>query len=62
MRFKNWFSIKGIRAEMRHITWLSKKELLQNTGIVVAFCLVFGAFFYLSDGLIALLFKMLRIG
>lgn len=62
MKFKEWFSIKGIRAEMRHITWLTKKELLKNTGIVVAFCLVFGLFFYLSDGIIALIFKMLRIG
>lgn len=62
MKFKDWFSIKGIRAEMKHITWLTKKELLKNTGIVVAFCVVFGAFFYLSDGIIALIFRMLRIG
>lgn len=62
MKIKEWLSIKGIRAEMKHITWLTKKELLKNTGIVVAFCIVFGAYFYLSDGIIALIFRMLRIG
>lgn len=62
MKFKNWFSIKGIRSEMRHISWLTKKELMKNTGIVVAFCVVFGLFFYLSDGIIAIIFRMLRIG
>lgn len=62
MKFKDWFSIKGIRAEMKHITWLSKKELIKNTGIVIAFCIVFGCFFYLSDGIIAIIFRMLRIG
>lgn len=62
MKFKDWFSVKGIRSEMRHISWLTKKELMKNTGIVVAFCLVFGLFFYLSDGIIAIIFRMLRIG
>ncbi len=62
MRFKEWFSFKGIRAEMKRVTWLTRKELIKNTGIVIAFCLVFGIFFYLSDGLIALFFKLLRIG
>ena len=62
MKFKDWFSIKGIRAEMRHISWLSKKDLMKNTGIVVAFCLIFGLFFYFSDGVIALIFRMLGIG
>ena len=62
MKIKEWLSIKGIRSEMKHITWSTKKELLKNTGIVVGFCLVFGAYFYLSDAIIALIFRMLRIG
>ena len=61
MKFKDWFSIKGIRAEAKHVSWLSKKELVKNSSIVVAFCLVFGAFFLLSDTIIALVFKVLGI-
>ncbi|MCF0231548.1 MAG: preprotein translocase subunit SecE [Enterococcus sp.] len=62
MKFKDWFSIKGIRSEIKRITWLSKEQLIKDSGIVIAFCLVFGLFFYLSDGIIAIIFKMLRIG
>ena len=61
MKFKDWFSFKGIRAEMRHVSWLSKKDLIKNSGIVVAFCLVFGIFFMASDAIIALIFKALGI-
>lgn len=62
MKFKEWFSFKAIKNERKQITWLSKKDLAKNTCIVVAFCLVFGLFFYASDALIAVIFKMLRIG
>lgn len=61
MKFKDWFSIKGIRAEMKHVSWLSKKDLAKNTGIVIAFCLVFGIFFMVSDAIIAVIFKVLGI-
>ncbi len=61
MKFKDWFSIKGIRAEMKHVQWLSKKELAKNSGIVIAFCLIFGIFFMASDSIIALIFKVLGI-
>lgn len=61
MKFKDWFSVKGIRAEIRHISWLSKKDLIKNSSIVVIFCLVFGVFFMLSDTIIATIFKVLGI-
>ena len=61
MKFKDWFSFKGIRAEMKHVSWLSKKELAKNSAIVVIFCLVFGMFFMASDAIIALIFKVLGI-
>ena len=61
MKFKDWFSIKGIRAEMKHVSWLSKKELIKNSSIVVIFCLVFGMFFMFSDAIIASIFKVLGI-
>lgn len=61
MKFKDWFSFKGIRAEAKHVSWLSKKDLIKNSSIVIAFCLVFGLFFMMSDGIIAVIFKMLGI-
>ena len=61
MKFKDWFSFKGIRAEMKHVSWLSKKELIKNSSIVVIFCLVFGLFFMASDTVIAVIFKVLGI-
>ena len=61
MKFKDWFSFKGIRAEMKHVSWLSKKELIKNSSIVVIFCLVFGVFFMFSDAIIASIFKVLGI-
>ena len=51
MKFRDWFSIKGIRAEAKHVTWLKRKELIKNTGTVLAFCILFGIFFFASDAL-----------
>ena len=44
MKFRDWFSISGIRAEMKKVTWLTKKELFVNSATVLAFCLVLGLF------------------
>ena len=62
MKFKDWFSIKGIKSEAKHVIWLKRKDLIKNTGIVLAFCVLFGAFFYASDAIIAIILRMLRIG
>ena len=40
MKFRDWFSIKGIRAEAKHVTWLKRKELIKNTGTVLALSLI----------------------
>lgn len=61
MKFRDWFSIKGIRAEMKKVTWLSKKELFQNSATVIAFCLVMGIFFFASDAVIAIILRMLGL-
>lgn len=61
MKFKDWFSIKGIRAEAKHVTWLKRKELFKNTGTVLAFCILFGIFFFASDAIIAMILRLLRI-
>ena len=42
MKIKEWFTIKGIRSEIKNIHWLSKKELVYNSGVVLLFCFLFG--------------------
>ena len=31
LKFKEWFNLKGIRAEIKNIHWLTKKELFNNS-------------------------------
>lgn len=59
MKFKEWFSISGIRAEIRNISWLSKKDLAKNSAIVLSFCFIMGLFFFGGDAVIALILKAL---
>ena len=61
MKFRDWFSIKGIRSEMKKVTWLSKKDLFKNSSTVLMFCVVVGLFFFGSDALIAIIMKMLGL-
>ena len=44
MKIKEWFSIKGVRQEIKKISWLSKKELAYNSLVVLLFCFLFGLF------------------
>jgi len=59
MKFKDWFSIKGVRSEIKNISWLTKKELAQNSAVVLLFCFVMGVFFFGGDAIIAAILKAL---
>lgn len=59
MKIKEWFTIKGVRKEMKKIHWLTKKELITNSTVVLVFCFLFGLYFYGSDAVIALILKAL---
>lgn len=59
MKVKEWFTIKGVRSEIKNIHWLSRKELVQNSAVVLMFCVLFGFFFFGSDAIIALILKAL---
>ncbi len=59
MKFKDWFSIKGVRSEIKNISWLTKKELAQNSAVVLLFCFVMGIFFFGGDAIIAAILKAL---
>ena len=61
VKFRDWFSLKGIRSEIKRISWLSKKQLAQNSAIVLLFCFVLGLYFFAGDAVIALIFKALGI-
>ena len=59
MKFRDWFSLKGIRSEIKKVSWLSKKQLAQNSAIVLLFCFVLGVYFFAGDAIIAFIFKAL---
>ena len=59
MKFRDWFTLKGIRSEIKKISWLSKKELAQTSATVLAFCLVLGLYFFAGDAIIAFILKAL---
>ena len=53
---------KGIVAEIKKVTWPTKKQVALNTLSVLAFCLVIGAIIWLSDfGLDALMGLIARL-
>lgn len=59
MKFRDWFSIKGVRGEIKNISWLTKKELAKNSATVLLFCFVMGLFFFGGDAIIAAILKAL---
>lgn len=59
MRFKKWFSFKGIISEAKNVSWLKGKKLAKNSFSVLAFCVIMGLFFYGGDALIAVVLTAL---
>lgn len=45
----SWFSIAGIKEEIRKITWPNRKVMTRNTTIVIGFILFFVAYFILTE-------------
>lgn len=59
LRFRDWFNLKGIRAEIKNVHWLTKKELFENSAIVLLFTFIMGLFFFGGDAIIAFILKAL---
>lgn len=61
-RIKQW--CKETKAELKKVQWPSWKQTLNNTLIVIAFCVVIGvcifAFDKLADGLLDALLKLFK--
>lgn len=49
----SWFSIAGIKEEVRKIQWPSFKEVSRNTRITVVFILFFVVYFILTEFVLA---------
>lgn len=59
MRFIDWFTLEGIRNEIKKISWPTRKELTNNSAVVIFFCLFMGLFFFGGDVVIAAILKAL---
>ena len=59
LRFKEWFYLKGFREEIKKVHWLTKKELFNNSVVVLVFTFVMGLFFFGGDAVIAFILKAL---
>ena len=59
LRFKERFNLKGIREEIKKVHWLTKKELFNNSVVVLVFTFVMGLFFFGGDAVIAFILKAL---
>ncbi len=59
LRFKEWFNLKGISEEIKKVHWLTKKELFNNSVVVLVFTFVMGLFFFGGDAVIAFILKAL---
>lgn len=59
LKFKEWFSLRGIRGELKNVHWPHGKELAIDSSVVLLFTIVLGLFFYASDMIIAIILKAL---
>lgn len=50
---KSWFSIKGIREEIKKISWPGAKEMRNDTITVLGFVLFFVGYFMLTEFVLA---------
>ena len=54
--------IKGVKAELRKVTWPTRKDTVKLTLIVLVVCAIFALFFWLVDtGCLVVLEKVLKI-
>ena len=56
-----WFSIDGVKTEIKRVRWPKGEDLLQYTSIVLVFTIAFGIFFIASDFVVAWVIKFLGL-
>ncbi|NLN03731.1 MAG: preprotein translocase subunit SecE [Clostridiaceae bacterium] len=50
---------KDLSTELKKVTWPSKKEVVQNTGSVLLFCLLVGGLIWIVDFLLETLVRLI---
>lgn len=58
----SWFSIAGIKEEIRKISWPTRKEMSRNTTIVLGFILFFVAYFIITEFVLVWALGLLGMG
>lgn len=56
-RVKKFF--KDTKAELKKVTWLTKEQLIHNTGVIIVFIIIITIILSLLDVAFAQLFKVL---
>ena len=51
-RMKRWF--REMRSELKKVVWPSKKQVINNTLIVIACCIIVGIFIWVFDAVAGL--------
>lgn len=59
MGFRDWFTLRGIREEIKNISWPTRTELSQKSAIVLLFTFIMGVYFFLGDTIIAAILSAL---
>lgn len=54
-----WFSIEGIRTEIKRIRWPKGDEFTESISDVLAFSIAMGAFFVVCDTVIAVFIRFI---
>lgn len=57
----SWFSIKGIKEEIRKIQWPNKKDMSKDTLTVLAFVFFFAVYFMFTEVIISQVLRMLKV-
>lgn len=55
----SWFTLAGVKEEIKKISWPKRSEMVSNTTIVIGFLLFFGAYFMLTEVVLVWLLKTL---
>lgn len=57
-----WFSIEGIKEEIRKIRWPKKDDMIKNTETVVIFIALFAVYFVACEFVVAQFLKIFGVG
>ena len=57
-----WFSIQGIKEEIKKTRWPKKDDMVKNSKTAISFIIVFAIYFVVCDFLVAQFLKIFGIG